>query len=183
MKPLAVARRYARALADVAWQKGPKVLESTTREISLAAVILAGDPQIQRFFDDPSVRKENKDAAIRTLVRRARIGDLSHRFLSVLINNRRMAALPAIKEALCVIRDDRLGIVQAEATMAVKPGKQELIRFREALEKMTGRSVELSVRIDPEILGGARTQVGSRVYDGTLRRQLADLRKRLGEAR
>jgi len=182
VKPLAVARRYARALADVAGQQDPKTLDRTSREISLAAAVLAGDAQILRFFDDPSIQRDHKDASIATLVRQAKLSDLSARFLAVLIDNRRISALPAIDEALRALRDERLGIVQAEATVAVKPSDNEVKQLREALEKMTGRQVELSVRIDPEVLGGARTRVGSQVYDGTLRSQLAALRRRLAQA-
>ena len=75
MKPLAVARRYARALADVAWQQDPKILDRTSREVSLAAEVLAGDPQFLRFFDDPSIRREDKDASIETLVRKAELSE------------------------------------------------------------------------------------------------------------
>jgi len=183
VKPLAVARRYARALADVAGQQGTNVLDRTAREISLASAVLAGDPQILRFFDDPSIPRDQKDASIQTLARKAKLSDLSARFLGVLIDNRRIGALSAIDEALRVLRDERLGIVQAETTMAVKPSESEVKKLQQALEKMTGRQVKLSVRLDPEVLGGARTRVGSQVYDGTLRSQLAALRRRLAQAR
>jgi F-type H+-transporting ATPase subunit delta len=183
VKPLAVARRYARALADVAWQQDPKLLDRTSREISLAAGVLSGDPQVLRFFDDPSVRREDKNAAVRTLVKKAKLGDLADRFLAVLIDNRRISALPAIEQALRAIRDERLGVVQAEATVAVKPSEVEVKKLRQALERMTGRTVQLSVTIDPAVLGGARTRVGSRVYDGTVKRQLSILRRRLVQVR
>ncbi len=52
--------------------------------------------------------------------------------------------------------------------------------FRDALETMTGKSVRLTLGVDPALLGGARTRIGSRVYDGTLRRQLDLLKNRLG---
>jgi F-type H+-transporting ATPase subunit delta len=183
VKPLAVARRYARALADVAGQKDAKNLDRTAREISLAAAVLTGDAQILRFFDDPSIPRESKDASMQTLARKAKLSELSARFLGVLIDNRRTSALPAIDEALRALRDERLGIVQAETTMAVKPSETEVKQLRQALERMTGRQVQLSVTIDPGVLGGARTRVGSQVYDGTLRSQLAALRRRLAQAR
>lgn len=183
MKPLAVARRYARALADVAGEQDPKTLDRTSREISLAAAVLTDDAQILRFFDDPSILRENKDASIQTLVRQAKLSELSARFLGVLIDNRRISALSAIAEALRALKDERLGIVQAETTMAVQPSENEVRQLQQALEKMTGRQVELTVAIDPEVLGGARTRVGSQVYDGTLKSQLAALRRRLAQAR
>jgi F-type H+-transporting ATPase subunit delta len=59
----------------------------------------------------------------------------------------------------------------------------EVKRLRESLEKMTGRKVEVRLNVDPAVLGGARTRIGSKVYDGTLSRQLALLRERLAQAR
>lgn len=183
MKPLAVARRYARALADVAGSQGTKALDRTAREISLANAVLGADAQILRFFDDPSIPRDKKDASIQTLARQAKLSELSARFLGVLIDNRRIGALSAIDEALRALRDERLGIVRAETTLAVEPSEAEVKKLQQALEKMTGRRVQLTVTLDPEVLGGARTRVGSQVYDGTLRSQLAALRRRLAQAR
>ena len=52
-------------------------------------------------------------------------------------------------------------------------------RARRALEKMTGRKIRLECKVDPELLGGAVTRVGSKVYDGSLRTQLEQLKRRL----
>ena len=179
MKPLAVARRYARALADVAMAKDRSYLEQVSAELSLVAEVLESEPRLMRFFEDPSVRPQDREAAVKTLARRGKIGDLVRRFLEVLIENRRLSALPAIAEAFRAIKDERLGIEPVEATTAVSLTARELGRFREALEVVTGRAVRLTVSVDPSVLGGARTRIGSRVYDGTVRRQLGILRQRL----
>lgn len=183
MKTLAVARKYARALADVAGEQHPEGLEKVTTEISLAAKVLGADGQISSFFDDPSVRSQDKDAAARTLAQQAGLGDLSLRFLAVLIENRRISWLPEIAAALQRIKDERMGVIPAETTLAIAPSEKEIERLRGALERMTGSRVRLTVKIDPRILGGARTRLGSRVYDGTLRHQLAVLHKRLVQPR
>ena len=69
--------------------------------------------------------------------------------------------------------------MKAETTTAVPLSTAELKRLREALQKMTGRTVRITHRVDPTVLGGARTRIGSRVYDGTLKHQLVALRERL----
>ena len=183
MNPLAVGRRYARVLADVASGKDPASLEAVSAGLDLAAKVLAGDPALLRFFDDPSVRLEDKQAAIATLARKGKLDDLVKRFLDVLIVNRRLAVLPAIARAFRPIKDQRLGIVAVDATLAVPLAAAQQKKVREALEKMTGRAVRLTLNVDPAVLGGARTRIGSRVYDGTVRRRLQILRSRLAEAR
>ncbi len=183
MKPLAVARRYARALADVAGGKDKARLEKVAAELDLVSEVLRKAPRALRFLDDPSAPSQDREAAIGTLAREARASDLTRRFLRVLMDRRRLTALPEIARALTEIKDERLGIVRAETTTAVPLSAAELRRLRESLERMTGRAVRLTTNVDPSLLGGARTRIGSRVYDGTLRRQLALLRARLAVAR
>ncbi len=183
MKPIAVARRYARALADVAGRKDATRLEKVAAELSLVAEVLDRAPEVLRFLADPSVPARGKEEAIGTLGRKTGIGELTRRFLQVLIERRRLAAISAISQAFTTIKDQRLAIVPVEATTAVPLSAPEFKRFRESLETMTGRTVRLELRVDPAVLGGARTRVGSRVYDGTLKRKLQTLRARLAAAR
>jgi F-type H+-transporting ATPase subunit delta len=194
----ALAKRYARSLADVAGgeaapargsarataaKKAPAALETIASELMFSAEVVGGDPRLLRFFDDPSVGRAHKDQTIVSLGKEAKLSDLTRRFLGVLVENRRMAALPAIARAFEGIKDERLGIVAAEATTAVVLSAAEQKRLRESLEKMTGCTVRLALKVDPRVMGGARTRIGSKVYDGTLKRQLGMLRERLAGTR
>jgi F-type H+-transporting ATPase subunit delta len=190
----ALAKRYARSLSGVAGgaaapargsaragaaKKAPAALETIASELMLAAEVVGGDPRLMRFFDDPSVARSFKDKAIGSLGTEAKLSELTRRFLGVLVENRRVAALPAIARAFEAIKDERLGIVAAEATTAVALSAAEQKRLRESLETMTGRTVRLALRVDPGVIGGARTRIGSKVYDGTVKRRLLALRDRL----
>ena len=189
MQPVAVARRYARALADQiemkhgesgkTAKKDPSRLEAAGSELDLVIRILGADPKFGRFFADPSIPQKDKQAAIDALARKARLSESTRNFLRVLVINRRLGALPTILRAFEEIKDERLGVVQAETTTAVPLSAAELKRLRDALETMTGRTVRIRHQIDAALLGGARTRIGSRVYDGTLRHQLEALRRRL----
>ena len=179
MSSSAVASRYARALADLAGAKDPKRLEATSTEIDLAARVIGTDAGLLSFFSNVSVPRARKDEILKTLGDKAELSDLTRRFLGVLVDNGRVDALPYIARALAGIKDDALGIVAAEATVAVRLDEAGTTGLKKALETLTGRTVRLSVKVDPAVLGGARTQVGSRVYDGTLKTQLQALRRRL----
>ena len=179
MQPIGVAKRYARALADSAGGKDSGRLDAVAAELALAANVLGADAKFVHFFADPSIFLDDKRAAIDGLARRARLSEVVRSLLLVLVANRRLGILAAIADAFEGIRDERLGIVKAETTTAVPVSAAELKRLGEALEKMTGRTVRISHRVDPSILGGARTRIGSRVYDGTLKHQLVALRERL----
>ncbi|PYS95661.1 MAG: ATP synthase F1 subunit delta [Acidobacteria bacterium] len=183
MKPLAVARRYARALADVAGEKDSAGLEKIAVELLLVAEVMHAEPALLRFFDDPSVPQEKKDGLLATLGRKAKIGERTGRFLRLLVARRRLGAIGTIARAFEAIKDERLGIVPVEATTAIALKGADLKRFSDSLEKMTGRSVRLKMKVDAGVLGGARTRIGAKIYDGTLRRRLAMLRERLAPAR
>ncbi|HXH28415.1 MAG TPA: ATP synthase F1 subunit delta [Candidatus Polarisedimenticolia bacterium] len=183
MKPIAVARRYARAFADVAGKDAPERLRKASDDLSLAGEALVRDPGFLRFFDHPSVPRTAKTKAIEAIARRARLAPVTVRFLELLTERGRMNALPWIARELAVITDARLGIVPVEATTAVPLSAAQKKRLREALETLTGGSVRLTLNVDPAVLGGARTRIGSKVYDGTLKRQLTLLHERLATAR
>jgi F-type H+-transporting ATPase subunit delta len=183
LRPISVAKRYARALVEVAGEKEPDRLEKISEDLHTLARVLENGPQISRFFEDPSARREDKDRAADSLARRTEASQVTRRFLNVLIENHRLAALPTIATVFETIKDERLGIVPVEATTAVPLSAADRKKFRASMEKATGRRIRLSLRVDPSVLGGARTRIGSQVYDGTLRRQLAMLRERLVEAR
>jgi F-type H+-transporting ATPase subunit delta len=183
VKPLALARRYARALADAAGGTDGSRLEKTAAELQLLAEVFGLAPRALRFLDDPSIPADQKEKAMARLALAAKLGDLSRRFLQVLIDHRRVGAIPEISRAFTELKDGRLGIVPVETTTAVPLSAAEVKRLEGSLEKMTGRAVRLTTRVDPALVGGARTRIGSRVYDGTLKRRLALLRAQLAVAR
>jgi F-type H+-transporting ATPase subunit delta len=189
VQPVAVAKRYARALADYAEMKpgesgkpgkiDPARLEPVASELALVSQVLDGDSKFARFFADPSIKQKDKQTAIEAVARKGKLSEAVRNFLVVLVANRRLGALGAVRKAFDEEKDERLGIVSAETTTAVPLSAADLKRLREALEKMTGRTVRIKQHVDPALLGGARTRIGSRVYDGTLRHQLEALRERL----
>ncbi|HUD70874.1 MAG TPA: ATP synthase F1 subunit delta [Dongiaceae bacterium] len=183
MKAVAVAGRYARALAESVGESDIEALDTAGRQLDLLARVLSADPAIARFFDSPTTRAAEKQAALETLARGAGLDDLMQRFLGVVADHRRVAAIAAIAAEFRALHDAVAGIVPAEATVAVAMGGAESEVFQKALEKMTGRRVRLTVKVDPEIVGGVRTRIGSTVYDGTVRNKLQALHQRLAEAR
>jgi F-type H+-transporting ATPase subunit delta len=179
----AIAGRYARALAEIVGAGDATALAKTSAEIDLLARVAGAEPALRTWFDDPTVSDEHKAKALESLAAAAKLSDPARRFMSVVIAHRRVAALPAIAAALDAIEDEAMAIVPAATTVAAKMSDAETAAFKAALEKMTGRKVRLSVTVDPAVLGGAVTTVGSRVYDGTLRSHLEALHRQLATAK
>jgi F-type H+-transporting ATPase subunit delta len=179
----AIAGRYARALADIVGAGDGAALAKMSAEIDLLAAILCAETAVRTWFDDPTVPAGQKSDALESLGSAATLSDLARRFIHVVVEHRRVVALPAIAVAMRAIKDEAAAIVPAATTVAAKMDDTQTAALKAALETMTGRKVRLSVTVDPAVLGGAVTRIGSRVYDGTLRSHLEALHRRLATAR
>ncbi len=98
-------------------------------------------------------------------------------FLGALVENNRTAVIPIISTVFHEELEAREGIVPAEITTATPLSDELRTRTQQTLERVTGRSVRLTCKVEPALIGGAVTRVGSKVYDGSLRTQLSELRR------
>jgi F-type H+-transporting ATPase subunit delta len=97
------------------------------------------------------------------------------------VDKARLANLPSIADVFHYERETGQGSVSATLTAAASLTPELEARAATVLRKLTGRKVNLTVQIDPGLLGGAVAQVGSVVYDGSLKTQLVRLRRTMGE--
>ena len=175
--PMMVANRYADALAEVVAATGEyrKVLE----ELQDFARAYRESPELKEVLASPAVALGQKMKVLEAIGQKLGESSVSLNFLRVLLVNYRM---PLLEEALQAYRkevNERLGIVQVTISSAsdLSPGERESVaaRFRE----LTGKQVELEFRIDSELLGGILAQIGTTVYDGSVRGNLARIREQL----
>jgi F-type H+-transporting ATPase subunit delta len=101
------------------------------------------------------------------------------RFLRLLVDRHRLAALPAIARAYGEMVDEKVGRVRATVTSARPLADDELRRVRDAFAAATRHTIVLDSRTDPKIIGGLVTQVGPKVFDGSIKTQLERLRREL----
>ncbi len=130
---------------------------------------------------DPAVSRSARVTILTALADQASAPVRVRNFLSTLVANHRLAALPSIAEVFHEEREKAEGLVAAEMTTAAPLSDDLERRAHQALEKLTGSRVRLTCRVDPEILGGAVTRISSTVYDGSLRTQLSQLRRKMAQ--
>jgi F-type H+-transporting ATPase subunit delta len=178
MKDRKVAVRYARALLSAISM--PEQAVSVDRFLTgLGDAMREAD--FRDLMLDPALPRSTRKAALTDLVQRAGLDERVTNFLSMLIDNNRIGSLPSIAEVFHEERERAQGIVPAEITTAVPLTDEMKGRARAAVEKLTGRKVRLTSRVEPELIGGAVTRVGSTVYDGSLRTQLTQLRRKMDQ--
>jgi F-type H+-transporting ATPase subunit delta len=173
----AVARRYAAALADVVESRGEA--REVQAELLAWAEMTSTSAELGEVFRNPTVPYEQKGRVLDSLIARARVRPTTANFLRVLLQNHRLGDLEEVSRQFSQELDRRSGVVAAEVTTArpLPPAAQEALRQR--LGGLTGREVRLRFAVDESLIGGVVTQIGSTVYDGSVRGQLQQVRQRM----
>ncbi|HEY8458807.1 MAG TPA: ATP synthase F1 subunit delta [Blastocatellia bacterium] len=172
-----IANRYARALADVIIER--KETDEVTKELGDFERMMSGHPQLREVFASPVIATERKRAVLDELLSRAGFGGTTANFLRLLLNNGRLHNLDQMLDALTRELDARRNIVSAEVTTAREISQQEKAALQNQLKAATGKEVRLRFRTDPAIIGGVVTRIGSLVYDGSIKNQLAQMKREL----
>jgi len=173
----AAARVYAKALFDIGMETNS--VGQIYDDLHGVHNALNGlDADLRVFFALPQFRRDDKKRII-SLAFEGKVSRTVLGLLHVLVEKRREPLLDNIVEEFDRYRDQHEGRVQASVVSATKLDDDLLAALRSAIEQRTKKSVVLHERIDPEVLGGLRVNVGDRVLDGTLRRNLQDMRRNL----
>ena len=172
-----MARRYARALLDVAKEK--KQAEAMKDELAAVAGLVSGHKDLASLVAHPAVSAERKRKLVSAVAEKAALGDLTKRLLALLGERDRLEQLPAIAAAYAKLWNEERGVVAAEAVSATPLDEAQARAVAQALGQVTGRAVDLTARVDPALLGGMQVKMQGRTYDGSVRARLASLRRRL----
>jgi F-type H+-transporting ATPase subunit delta len=175
-----IANRYARALADVIIER--RETDEVVKELIDFERIMSEHPQLRDVFASPVIATERKRAVLDELLARLDLRQTTANFLRLLLDNSRLHDLDQMMNALSRELDTRMNIVSAEVTTAREIGQQEKAAMQSQLKAATGKEVRLQFRTDPAIIGGVVTRIGSLVYDGSIKNQLAQMKKRLMNA-
>jgi len=172
-----IANRYARALADVIVERHET--NEVAKELIDFERMMSEYPQLRDVFASPVIATERKRAVLDELLARAGLRQTTANFLRLLLDNSRLHDLDRMLNALSSELDTRMNIVSAEVTTAREIGQQEKAALQSQLKTATGKEVRLQFRIDPAIIGGVVTRIGSLVYDGSIKNQLAQMKREL----
>lgn len=176
----AAASRYARALVDVVLNPGSVLRpEDAVTQLRAVAQMVAQSAELRTALLTPAIQTSRKRAVIAKLLEEMSASPLIRNFLFVIIDHRRTAILGEIQEAFEVLLDERLGFIRAEVTSALPLDAERSANLESELGRLTGKRMRLRFTVDPALIGGLTAQIGSTVYDGSLRGQIQELRRQL----
>ena len=169
---------YATALLEIA--QAETVTQRIEEELFRLRELLKSNPNLLEFLKDPNVTHEGKRQALAELFQ-GRVHSLVLNALITVSDTDRTNRLPAIIEEFIALAAASRQKVSGEIITAIKFDDATLARLSAELSRITGKSVQLFLKVDPAILGGAIIQVGEQVIDGSLRRKLNQIRENLAQ--
>ncbi len=172
-----VARRYAKALFGLAIENGK--VEAWSESLATFAAVLRATPELAALLADPLHSREDRQAIAGRLGATLSLDREPANLLLLLGDRNRLRQLPDVLRAFGELADAHLGRLRAKVTTAVALDGETLAALARRLSEVTRAQVLLERSVEPALLGGAVTQVGNLVYDGSVRTQLEDLRRSL----
>ncbi|MDG5747042.1 F0F1 ATP synthase subunit delta [Qipengyuania sp. XHP0207] len=168
-----LAGRYASALFDLASEAGTVTAVESDLE-KLEAGLNESD-ELRMLTTNPKVSRGAAEKALWGVSAIMGLSDLTQNFLGVLAQNRRLSQLPQVIRAFRAIAAAQRGEVTAEVTSAHALTDAQLADLKTKLTAREGRTVKLSTKVDPELLGGLVVTIGSKRIDGSIRTRLNSL--------
>ncbi len=174
MRELAVARRYARALLVISREQG--VIGESCNQLGRVAELFE-DPTIARVLTSPATGAHHRRSAVAAIASGLRLSKLVEKFLGLLAEKRRLTALPAINLLFGAMVDQEAGRARARILSAIALNEAAVSEVKEILRRLTGKEVVATVEVAPDLLAGIVVYAQGRVYDGSIRRQLEELKR------
>jgi len=172
--------KYARALLEVAAESG--ITDEVRRGFEGFREAFGIHQELREVLFSPGIPLAAKQGIVGEVARKMGLADCLINFLFVILERSRLHLLDEFAEAYQELLDEQAGIERIDVEASHPLQTVELERLKEAMSDITGKTIKLSFEVDETLLGGVRLQVGSTVYDGTIRTQLEELRRQLGSA-
>ena len=172
------ANRYAKALFDVALQEKAD-LAKIDQDLSVAAELLSTNGELQLAVERAGVPDASRKAVIEQVADKLGTAVQVKKLLVMLTQSRKLDRVPYIAEAYRERLLSHQNIVHADVASAAPLSPEKTKALQDGLSSITGKKVELSVSVDPELLGGVVARIGSTVYDGSVKTQLQRMRQEL----
>jgi F-type H+-transporting ATPase subunit delta len=174
-----VAKRYARAFFDVAG--GEKRYEEYYSELLRFSTVMDENKNLKEFLSNPVFNKTDKKNVVDKVLQKLNLSVTTANFLKLLTDKGRMGSIAGIEENYRKLMDNAIGLARVQVKTAFPLTPDLSANLKKALESLTAKKVEMQIDEDASLLGGIVVRVGDKLYDGSIKMQLNNMRKLLGE--
>ena len=172
-----LSRRYARAVMEIGTASGN--LDRIGTDLRTLAKAMKDSEELQSALTNPAIRRADRRRILDALLQRIGAQPQSKNLVYVLLDGERIGSLGGISREVDTMIQAKSGHVSAEITSASPLDAAQIHQITAALEKLSGKKIDVSKKEDPGLLGGVVAKVGDVVYDGSLRTQLRAIRDEL----
>jgi F-type H+-transporting ATPase subunit delta len=172
-----VARRYAKALAEIGESHG--TLLDLLQELDAVDTLVRSHPDLQRLVSFPLIGPSKRTAAFDAILEKAGASAMLRKFFTVVAQAARLSLLHDIVATFHDLVDEKMGVVEARITSAQAISIPQSERLTTSLASRTGKTIRIKWHLDPALLGGLKVQLGSTVYDASLQGRLRLLKAQL----
>jgi F-type H+-transporting ATPase subunit delta len=152
---------------------------SVADEINAFAQLVEENTELRAVFASPVIALERKRAILNELLGHLRFKQTTTNFLQLLLTNQRLHQIDVVRASLAKELDQRAGVVSVEITTARPLAATEQETMLNQLQQVTGKTVRVNFKLDPEIIGGVVTRIESLIFDGSIKNQLALMKQQL----
>jgi F-type H+-transporting ATPase subunit delta len=170
------ATRYAKALLDVLY---PNRAEMGREQLIKFASVLSQQSDARLVLENPTVSPERRKELLNKIGDALTLDAPIRNFLGLLVERNRLDLTDEIVSTYEALLDEKLGVVKARITSALELDSRQREEVAARLQALTGKKVRMEVSVDPSLIGGLVAQVGSTIYDGSIRQQLQTFRNSL----
>lgn len=170
MSVSAISKRYARALVGIAAEQ--KQMELYGEELGKIKTAFSAEQYLRLLLESPTFPLAKKSAILQDLSGYLELSAGMKDFLGLLLEKDRLQYLTQIDNDFRKLADEMSGVLRATVHSATKLAKNQLDAIRQGLEKQTGKKVELTFDLKPELIGGIQVEIGGKLFDGSLTTQL-----------
>jgi len=168
-----LAGRYATALYELADEA--KALDAVAADLKTLKTLIGESADLRRLVSSPLIPRAEQAKAVLALVEKAGVSDITRRFVGTVARNRRLASLASIIDGFTALLAAHRGEITAEVTSAKPLSQPQADAVGNALRAAVGKKVSVQLNVDPQLLGGIKVKVGSRLIDASLASKLQRL--------
>ena len=172
-----IGRRYANALLALASQAGN--VDKIGKDLSDFAASWTDSRELRAAFENPIVSADARRTILKELAAASGMDELVRNTLLLMSDRGRLSQVSDVAEAFATLAEARSGRVRAEVITASELPDAYFRELQKTLERVTGKQVSVTKRVDPSLLGGVVTRIGDQVIDGSLKNRLDELKHEL----
>ena len=175
----AVGRRYAKALLSIAMEQ--KSEDAIGKELEELANSWESSAELRDVFLSPTIDAATRSKVIDALAARMGLSLTVKNAVKLLADRNRFQFVRSVSRAYHALREERGGVILAEVTSATELPDAYFLELERALAQVTGRKVRIEKHVDASLIAGVVTKVGDKVFDGSVKNRLAELRASMVE--